>query len=170
MEDGLKAGLFRIEDLSDIPVVSKIISKHRIKFNKYNKELVHRQIIRDTINEMVKDVILNTKKNLRSEKIKNIKDVYNSKIQIVNFSNKMLKFDADIKYFLKENMYYSSQILNKTKKGEKIIKALFAKIIKQPFKFIKRETLKKHTKERSICDFIAGMTDRYAINLYNSLK
>ena len=52
----------------------------------------------------------------------------------------------------------------------KIIKLLFSRINKYPQKFIKRNTLKMYSKERSICDFIAGMTDRYAINLYNSLK
>ena len=47
---------------------------------------------------------------------------------------------------------------------------LFYKINKKPLKFIKKANLKKQTKERVICDFIAGMTDRYAINLYRSLK
>ena len=91
-------------------------------------------------------------------------------MQLVTFSEEMTDFDMGIKYFLKENMYYNKKVLNKTKKGEKIIKLLFSRISKHPLKFIKRNTLKMHSKERSICDFIAGMTDRYAINLYNSLK
>ena len=67
-------------------------------------------------------------------------------------------------------MYRHKNILNKTKKGEKIVKLLFRKINRKPSKFVKRNALKNQSKERSICDFIAGMTDRYAINLYNSLK
>ena len=48
--------------------------------------------------------------------------------------------------------------------------SLFLKIKKNPLKFIKKSIFKKNNFERSICDYIAGMTDRYAINLYNSLK
>jgi dGTPase len=51
-----------------------------------------------------------------------------------------------------------------------MIKTLFSKIKKNPKKFIKKEVLYNESKERNICDFIAGMTDRYAINLYNSIK
>ncbi|MBO6486204.1 MAG: deoxyguanosinetriphosphate triphosphohydrolase, partial [Pelagibacteraceae bacterium] len=50
------------------------------------------------------------------------------------------------------------------------IKTLFSKIKKNPKKFIKKEAFYNGSKERNICDFIAGMTDRYAINLYNSIK
>ena len=65
LEDGLKAKLFSLKDISNIPVLKKIIYKHLNKENKYSQELILRQIIRDIINEMVKDVIANTKKNLK---------------------------------------------------------------------------------------------------------
>jgi len=67
-------------------------------------------------------------------------------------------------------MYSSKKDLPKTKMGKKIIKFLFLKIKKNPAKFIKKTIFKKNNLERNVCDFIAGMTDRYAINLYNSLK
>ena len=67
-------------------------------------------------------------------------------------------------------MYQHKIVLKKTKNGEKIIKSLFNLIRRKSLKFIKKSTLKNQSKERSVCDFIAGMTDRYAINLYNSLK
>ncbi len=170
LEDGLKAGLFKIDDIQNIPVISKIIKKHKSKLARYGKELALRQIVRDIINEMVKDVILNTKENLKRKKIKNIGDIYKNGFQLVNFSKKMTNFDQSIKYFLRKNMYYNKIVLKKTIEGEKIIKLLFTRINKHPLKFIKKNTLKMYSKERSTCDFIAGMTDRYAINLYNSLK
>ena len=79
-------------------------------------------------------------------------------------------FDLSIKSFLKERMYFSTNVLKKTNEGKKIIKILFLKIKKNPSKFIKKSLYRKKNIERNICDFIAGMTDRYAINLYNSLK
>ena len=82
----------------------------------------------------------------------------------------MINFDLAIKFFLKRNMYFHKAVLNKTNRGKKIIKTLFFKIKKNPKKFIKKEAIDNESEERNICDFIAGMTDRYAINLYNSIK
>jgi len=67
-------------------------------------------------------------------------------------------------------MYYSKSVLKKTNHGKKIIKFLFKKIMQNPKKFIKLKNIKKRSKERVVCDFIAGMTDRFAINLYNKTK
>ena len=170
LEDGLKAGLFKIDDLDYIPIISDIIYKHKIKLRNNNKELVLRQIIRDIINEMVKDIITNTKKNIQYVKPKNIKDIYKSKVQLVNFSSKMSNFDLSIKLFLKSKMYNHKNVLKRTQKGRKIVQFLFSKIKKNPNKFIKKNLLINISKERLVCDFIAGMTDRYAINLYNSIK
>ena len=170
LEDGLRAKLYTIDDLKSIPVLSKIISKHKKFIKIKGSELVLRQIIRDIINEMVKDIILNTKRNIKKEKINSIEDIYDSKNLLVLFSKKMKIFDISIKSFLRSRMYYSKNVLKKTNNGKKIIKILFLKISKNPSKFIKSSIYQKNNIERNICDFIAGMTDRYAINLYNSLK
>ena len=67
-------------------------------------------------------------------------------------------------------MYNNPSVLKKTKQGSDIISLLFKKINEKPYKFMKYNDLKMFTKERRVCDFIAGMTDRYAINLYKLLK
>ena len=170
LEDGLKANLFGIEDLAHIPMLNEIVKRHNKKLSKFDKELVLRQIVRETINEMVKDIILNTKLNLKFNNIKSLLDVYKSDDLLVLFSKKMSLFDISIKQFLRERMYYSPTVLNKTNKGKKIIKILFKKICNNPKKFIKIKINKDTNKERVVCDFIAGMTDRFAINLYNKLK
>jgi dGTPase len=170
LEDGLKSNLFRLNDLKNIPVLNKIISKHKKKFNKYSIDLIVRQIIRDTINEMVSDVIKTTQKNIKLNDIKNLNDVYNSKNQIVCFSNRMKNFDLKIKNFLKQKMYFHNSVNTKTKYGRKIIKDLFLIIKKDPKKYINIKKYKNSNIERIICDYIAGMTDRYAINLYKKIK
>ena len=170
LEDGLNAKLFTLKDMSKIPILNSLIKRHKTKIAKYSQELVLRQIIREIINEMVKDVILNTNKNLKKNNIKNIKDVYKSKYPLVSFSNKMKVFDKSVKSFLKKNMYYHKNVIHKTNLGKKIVKKLFFKIKKNPKKFVKNHNIKKINNDRLICDFIAGMTDRYAINLYNKIK
>ena len=170
LEDGLRANLYTIDDLKNIPILSQIINRHKKFIKKKGTELVIRQIIRAIVNEMVKDIITNTKKNIKKEKIKSIKDIYNHNSLIVIFSKEMNLFDLSIKSFLKERMYLSRNVLKKTNMGKKIIKFLFLKIKKNPSQFLKKSIYQKNNFERNICDFIAGMTDRYAIDLYNSLK
>ena len=119
---------------------------------------------------MVSDVVRTTNLNIKKEKIKSIYNVYKAKTKLVNFSNEMRLFDNKIKFFLNKNMYNNPVVLNKTQKGSVIISTLFKKIREKPSKFININKLKMFTIERRICDFIAGMTDRYAINLYKSLK
>ena len=170
LEDGLRANLYKIEDLQKIPVLSDIINNHKKYIKQKGIDLVIRQIVREIINAMVKDIILNTEKNIKHRKIKSISDVLKCDEKIVYFSDTMNLFDLNIKSFLKEKMYFSKDVYRNTNKGKKIIKFLFDKIRKKPKKFINKNMQNSNHMERSISDYIAGMTDRYAINLYNSLK
>ena len=170
LEDGLKANLFSLSDLENIPILNKIILKHKKRIKNYSIDLVIRQIVREIINEMVKDLIITTKKNIKKNKIKNINDVFKSKYPIVTFSIKMRKFDKKIKSFLRKRMYFHRNVKSNTNNGKKIIKKLFLSIKKNPKKYINVSKYDKTNTTRSICDFIAGMTDRYAINLYKKIK
>ena len=170
LEDGLRAQLFKLEDLNGIPVLNSILKRHNKKFEKFSQDLVLRQVIREIINEMVKDIIINTKKNIKKNNIRNIIDVYKSSQPIVCFSKRMNLFDINIKKFLKKRMYYNRSVLKKTNYGKKVIKGLFLKIKKNPKKYLNIKNIRKSDIDRSICDFIAGMTDRFAIDLYNKSK
>jgi len=170
LEDGLKSNLFKLNDLKNIPVLNKIVYKHKKKIRKYSNDLIVRQIIREIINEMVSDVIKTTQKNIKLNNIKNLKDVYQLENQIVCFSGKMKKFDLKIKNFLKQKMYFHKSVNKNTNNGKKIINNLFFLIKKKPKKYINIRKYKNLNIERIICDYIAGMTDRYAINLYKKIK
>lgn len=170
IEDGLKANLFNLRDLEKIPVLNKIVLKHKKKIKKNSMDLVIRQIVREIINEMVKDLIKTTQINIKKNKINNINDVLKSKYPLVTFSKKMSKFDKKIKFFLRRKMYYHNKVRFKTEAGKKIIKKLFLSIKRNPKNYLNVSKYDKSNIARSICDFIAGMTDRYAINLYNKIK
>ena len=113
LEDGLKANLFKIEELKDLPILNKIIKKNKRNIKKFSKDLILRQIIREIINEMVKDIISNTKKNIKLYKIKNYKDFFKAPYPIVCFSNQMKHFDQEIKKFLKRKMYLHKDVKKK---------------------------------------------------------
>ncbi len=168
LEDGLKADLFQIDKLNDIKLINKIFIKYKNKgiSNNFLKKI----IARDLINIMVLDVIKTTKKNLKKNKIKNIKEIYNSPSKIVDFSNEIKKFDKEIKCFLKSEMYYSKKVKKKTNEGKRIIKTIFKKMLHKPNLYFGKKINDKIDLHRHICDHIAGMTDRYAINLYQGIK
>ena len=169
LEDGLKSNLFGLNHLTNIPVLNKIILKHKKKLKRYSIDLIIRQIIREIINAMVSDVINTTKKNIKLYKIKNLKDIYRTKNKLVTFSQNMQKFDKKIKSFLKQKMYFHKSVNSKTNYGRKVITRLFFQIKKNPKKYINIKKYSNSNIERIICDYIAGMTDRYAINLYNQI-
>ena len=170
LEDGLKSDLFNLDHLKDIPILNKILITHKKKLKSHSIDLVIRQIIREIINEMVKDVIETTKKNISFYKIKNLNDIYKAKNQLVSFSNKMQIFDKKIKLFLRQKMYFHNKVNSKTNYGRKVITQLFTKIKRNPQQYINIKKYSNLNTERIICDYIAGMTDRYAINLYNQIK
>ena len=170
LEDGLRAGLFSIEKLKSIPLISKIIKKHTLKLNKFRKEIIISQIVRDLINIMVVDVISNTNKNIKKSNPQSLNDIFKKDYMIVDFSDKMKNIDSQLKIFLRQNMYNHKKVIVNTNKGKKIIRSLFVYLLKKPKKYINNELLKKGETHRVVSDFIAGMTDRYAINLYNKIK
>jgi dGTPase len=170
LEDGLRAGLFTIKEISSIPYLNKLINKHLKNIKNFRKEILINQIVRDLINLMVLDVLKTTKKNLVINKPKTILDIYNHGSLIVDFSNKMKRIDIDIKEFLKIKMYNNKAVLVNTNKGKKIIEILFKNLLKNPKRFINSYLFKGESKERVIADFIAGMTDRFAINIYKKIK
>ena len=170
LEDGLRANLFTIEKFNSIPFVSKLINKHVINTKSFRREIIINQIVRELINVMVVDVINTTNRNLKKYNPQSIKDIYKQDHLIVDYSDKMKKVDMQIKNFLKHNMYDHKKVIINTNKGKRIIKVLFNYLLKNPKKYINDELLKKELKERVVADFIAGMTDRYAINLHKKIK
>jgi len=170
LEDGLRAGLFTIKKFSSIPTISKLINKHLQNIKKFRREIIISQIVRDLINLMVVDVIRTTNINLKKINPQSINNIYNHDGLIVDFSDKMKMLDRQIKDFLKFSMYDHKSVIANTNKGKKIIEDLFRYLLKNSKKHINKDLFKNERKERVIADFIAGMTDRYAINLHKKIK
>ena len=169
IQDGINANLFKLEELVEINFFRDIYQIYKNKINKKNYKIATYQIIRDSIDLMIKDLINNTKKNLTINKIRTQKDINRTSFSMVEFSNKIKESENEIRFFLRTKMYNNQNVLNKNNEGKKIIKKLFNKIKKTPNKYIAHDELIKD-KYRAISDFISGMTDRYAINLNKNIK
>ena len=169
IQDGINANLFRLEELIEINFFREIHKKYKNKINKQNFKIATYQIIRDSIDLMIKDLIKNTKNNLKYNKIKTLKDIDKTSFLMVGFSDRIKNSENEIRFFLKTKMYNNKNVLDKNNNGKLIIKKLFNLIKKNPRKFPLNKQI-SFDKFRAISDFISGMTDRYAINLYNNIK
>ena len=169
IQDGIRANLFKLEELMEINFFKSIYLKYKNKINKKNYKIATYQIIRDSIDLMIRDLLSNTQKNLKDLKIRSYKDIGKSDKVIVCFSDKIHGTEKEIKSFLRTKMYNNKSVLRKNQRGKIIIKKLFGIIKSNPRKFLSKDQLTKD-KYRAISDFISGMTDRYAINLYNNFK
>jgi len=168
IQDGIRAKMFNLNDLIEIDFFKDIYKSHKINIKKNNKDILIYQIIRDSIDLMVRDLIKNTKNNLKINKIKSLKNVYQLDKPVVCFSHKFLNIEKEVRFFLRSKMYNNKRVLLKNNHGKKIVNKLFYKIKSKPKKFIAADQLKNDV-NRAIADFISGMTDRYAINLYKSI-
>ena len=169
IQDGIKAKMFSLNELVEINFFNDIYKTHKRNLTKNNKNILIYQIIRDSIDLMVKDLIKNTIQNLKIFKIRSIDDIYKIRKPIVCFSNEYIEIDNEIRSFLRTNMYNNKNVLKKNNKGKTIVRDLFMLIEKKPNKFLTKEELKKN-KFRAIADFISGMTDRFAIKLHKEIK
>tara|TARA_B100001057_G_scaffold14116_1_gene13395 strand:+ start:353 stop:1471 length:1119 start_codon:yes stop_codon:yes gene_type:complete len=169
IQDGIKANLFKLEELVELDFFKNIYKRYRKRIDKKNYKIAIYQIIRDSIDIMIRDLLSNTEKNIKKLKIKSLKDILRSNQSIVCFSKKIKNSEQEIRFFLRNKMYDNRSVLNRNQRGKVVIKKLFNIINLNPRKFLTKDQLTQD-RYRAISDFISGMTDRYAINLYNDNK
>ena len=136
IQDGINANLFKLEELMEINFFKDIYKKYKRKINKQNYKIATYQIVRDSIDLMIKDLINNTKKNISIYKIKTLKDINKTNSLLVDFSEKVKNSESEIRFFLKSKMYDNQNVLTKNNKGKSIIKKLFLTIKQNPKKYI----------------------------------
>ena len=167
IDDGLHAGFFSIDELSEIDLVKKVLKI--IKNNKLNdSSRIRYELVRNLIKMMMDDLIQNTKNNLQKYKIKFSDDIEYQKVKIVNFSDEMVKEEKKLKLFLKNKMYLHPRIRTMTIKAKKIISDLFNLFIEEPTLMPDSWSIFQNNKQKhiNVCDYISGMTDNFAINTH----
>ncbi len=172
IEDGLRAELFLIKDLYNLPFVGEKFLELGKKYPNARREILVCEAKRKLIKDMVLDVIGNTKKNISFFNIKSTEDVRNCANMLVCFSKKMEDVHQQIKNFLNKKMYQHHKIQQMTNDANKIINGLFDFFIEKP-NFLPQNFQENSDRKQLavvICDYIAGMTDRFAIKEFNRIK
>ena len=171
IEDAIRAGLINLDSLKELNYFKNIIKSLNIKFPKIDNNLLTYQMLRASISLMINDVINNSLESIDKFNIKSIEDFKSHNTFIISMSPKMKNECLEIRSFLYKNVYNHPNLLEKKIHAEKIIIKLF-KYFELNFDKLPNDWLTKNKsdiKERIICDYISGMTDRYASKLYKSI-
>ena len=166
IDDGLYAGLFDIDQISEIPIVEKVIKT--IKLNNNDKKRFNYEVVRGLIKLMIDDLICNTNEIIKKNNISSCDQILSFNKNIVCFSDDIKDQELKLKSFLKKNMYEHARVKRMTIKAKKIITDLFELFIEEPSLLPTEwsEFENKDQKLTKVCDYISGMTDKYAINMH----
>lgn len=169
VDDGLRSGLITIEQLLQLPLFAQHYELVKTNFPKINKKRLAAEIIRSMINALVIDLTQQTLDNLNKYNPNSVEDVRNSP-RIVQFSPEMREKATAMKTFLYDNLYRHYKVVRMSNKATIIIRDLFEAFLQEP-RLLSTEYRFDDKKQqiRAITDYIAGMTDRFAIKEHNNL-
>ena len=174
IDDGLRAGLFSVADVSDVPIVGEAFADVRRRYPDISEDRMIHEAVRDLIGYMVSDVLAETRRRLAEENPKSADDVRGLSRAICDFSAEFREKEAPLRKFLHENMYRHYKVNRMMGQASRVVKELFELFIKDPdiLPTILRAECdgpETATTARIVCDYIAGMTDSFAIAEHKKL-
>ncbi len=165
IDDGLRAGFLQLEDLLTLDFVADQWRAVEARFPNAPRERQLRELVRGQIGLMVNDLIQNTRENLSG--VENVEDVRTAGMPLVRFSLEMAEQERKLKAFMYDRLYYHPEQINTSERARDVVARLYAAYDQSPDELADgwRDSLPEYQPERArhISDFIAGMTDRYAI-------
>ena len=170
LDDGLRSGLISTDQLADLQLWQLLIESIDWKGEPLN-ELDRKRIIRRMIGIEVRDLIEATDKKIKDSGVNSVEELQKLSYNVISFSDEMAAKNRELKDFLFKNLYKNYRVIRMQVKAEGIITDLFQAYEKNPL------MLPEHIQgrvdeiglQRSICDYIAGMTDRFAIDEHKKL-
>ncbi|WP_298010424.1 deoxyguanosinetriphosphate triphosphohydrolase [Anaerolinea sp.] len=170
LDDGLRSGMITVEMLQGISLWEVVCESIGWKGGILT-DMIRHQIIRRLIGMTVNDIIQNTEQRLRESLVRSVEELQRLPFNVVTMSEDMRRRNRELKDFLYKNLYRHWRVVRMAVKAERIISDLFNSYREEPTILPKhvQENIAKWGLERTICDYIAGMTDRYAIEEHQKL-
>jgi dGTPase len=174
IDDGLRAGLFAVADLTEVPLVGPVFAKVAQQYPGIEEPRLIHEAIRRVIDCMVGDLIGETRARLADSGVRSAAQVRSLSEPVVAFSAAMRKNDRALKEFLFERMYRHYRVNRMSSKARRVVHDLFALYLAEP------ECLPGEWRRlaagpddprtaRVAADYLAGMTDRYALDEHHRL-
>ena len=174
VDDGLQAGLFTIGDLLDVPVIGPILRQVRIDWPDLDDRMVRLEAVRRMIGVMIDDVMAETRLRVQEGRIRTPEDVRAAPRALVSLSEPMFEDLARLRAFLFERMYRHWRVNRMRSQARRILAEMFRLFVAEP-EVLPPEwgarLIGKNEAGRAgvVCDYIAGMTDRFAISEHRRL-
>jgi dGTPase len=168
IDDGLRAELFTLSDISAVPVIGEIVGDIEARNPGLDPPRRVHEVVRLLITRMIEDVISETEMRAQLLKPRSAADVRNAAEPLVGFSAAMQQADASIKGFLYPRMYRHARVMRVMDEAQGVVRDLFAHYAQKPTDLPVDwadgiDPRDEAGRIRRIADFIAGMTDRYAL-------
>ena len=171
IDDGLKSGYITPRQLNQVEIWREVNESVVARFPDIDEERRKYQIISSLIGLFIMDLTVTTLANIQSYDIRTLEDLRRVNRQVVNFSPELTRKNRKLKQFLMENLYRHYKVERMRVKAERYLTQLFETYLKHP-SLLPQKYLKKMDSlgnERVICDYIAGMTDRFALDEFKRL-
>lgn len=168
LDDALRADLFGIEEIAGLPVVGEIFGRVKAQYKDLEGGRLTNEVTRRLIARMIEDVIAESDRQISTHKITSIDDLRNLSGPVVRFSEKMTLADRAVKTFLTARMYRHERVLITMDRAQGLLRELFSHYFQRtedlPVEWKHGlPGLDESGKARRIADFIAGMTDNFAL-------
>ena len=171
IDDGLKSGLITLDQLETVEIWREGHDLITAQYPGLDPERCKHQVISALIGRLIKDLSTTTLENIERFGIRTLDDLRRVNRQVVSFSPDVAEKNKKLKQFLMVNLYRHHKVERMRVKAESYLTQLFEAYLKHPT-LLPRKHLKKMestVRERVICDYIAGMTDRFALDEYKRL-
>ena len=173
IDDGLRAGLLTLDQLLEVPVVARCWDAARARYPDTPPQRLIGELVRSQIGTMVNDLIAETRARISEARIETADDVRAAGCCLSGFSAAMREDERELKRFMYANLYHHPRQLAAAKSAETIVAGLFAAYradpAAMPGDWPTRLPAEEPQRSRHIADFIAGMTDRYAVTRYGEV-
>lgn len=169
IDDGLRSGLFTIHAIEEIPLVGEAFASVRSRYPDIEEARLIHEAIRRMISQMVADAFAETRARLGAHVLRNVQDIRELPAPVVAFSPAMEQRVRELKQFLMTHMYRHYRVNRMTSRARRVVKDLFYFFMAEPECLPpERQRLMGERQSRqsaiAVADFIAGMTDRFAID------
>ena len=174
IDDGLRAGLLSLEALDDVPLTKRLLDLVRTRYPDLDPVRTGHELVRRQITIMVEDVIEETQRRLAAAKPQSVEDVHGQSHALVAFSDAMRTDEKVLKRFLFKNLYFHDSVVVRRHAADKILQDLFDTCFANPSILPPEwqsgcETLDEAARARRVADYLAGMTDNYAVREHRRL-
>ncbi|MFN7572144.1 MAG: deoxyguanosinetriphosphate triphosphohydrolase [Betaproteobacteria bacterium] len=170
IDDGLRSGLLSLAQLDEVPVFARHAAAVRAEYPGITERRMIHETVRRMINALVHDLVAESRTRIAEAKPQSIDEVRAAGGPLVAFSAPVRREADAMKAFLFENLYRHYQVLRMTAKSRRIVTELFAAFLNDPRLLPTDHQARALTdRPRAIADYVAGMTDRYAIKEHRRL-